>query len=171
VTDFLPLLKARNLPFRNIRCLPLILGSNDVATVGDQSNPFYICLWTYERTFGSRPYIKRARVDSDNCSASNTGRLFGDQGKFNLSRPQPAASRPAVRLFRSQIAPSTWAALLKIWLGFPTHASGGTEANNLLNSVVATGADLRNVWARGCRHVLLISTGWSEAGRICHPSA
>src|SRR6267154_2019027 len=100
VTDFLPLLQARNLPStrNNLDARRLMLGFNDVATIGNQSNPFLISVY---------------------------GQYRRERSVTRPSHPQAGTASTLDNLFSS----------------INTRVDG-TEANNLLNQLFATSADL-----------------------------
>jgi len=150
VTDFLPLLKALNLPStrNNLDAGRLMLGFNDVATVGDQSNPFLIAVYGQYRRERSvvRPSHPQAGTAStlDNLFSSiNTGRLFGDQGQVQFGPGHsPLVLDQQYGSFGANGTKQFGRHIVKFGWDFQHTRVDGTEASNLLNQLFATSADL-----------------------------
>jgi hypothetical protein len=150
VTDFLPLLKALNLPStrNNLDGRRLMLGFTDVAALGDQSNPFLVAIYGQHRRERSvaRPSHPQAGTAStlDNLFSSiNTGRLFGDQGQVQFGPGHsPLLLDQQYTSFGVNSTKQLGRHIVKFGWDFQHTGVDGTEANNLFNQLFATSADL-----------------------------
>jgi hypothetical protein len=150
VTDFLPLLQAINLPStrNNVDSRGLMLGFSDLAMLGDQANPFLLNMYAQYR--GEPSDVKPAHPEAGTAttlgnlfSSLNTSRLSGDQGQVRFGPGHTALTldQKYVSLganLAKQIGRHGW----KFGWDFQRTHVGGTEANNLLNQLFATSADL-----------------------------
>ena len=150
VTDFLPLLKALNLPStrNNLDAGRLMLGFNDVATVGDQSNPFLIAIYGQyrrERSVArpSHPQAGTASTLGNLFSSVNTGGLFGDQGQVQFGPGHSALLLgQQYGSFGANGSRQLGRHIVKFGWDYQHTGVDGSEANNLLNQLFATSADL-----------------------------
>jgi len=150
VTDFLPLLKALSLPStrNNLDSHHLMLGFNDVAMLGNQSNPFIVTVYGQYRgepsaTQPSHPLAGTASTLANLFSSVNTGQLFGDQGQVQFGSGHTLLALK--QQYGSVGANSTKQIGRHIWKAgwdFQHTRVDGTEADNLLNQLFATTADL-----------------------------
>jgi Carboxypeptidase regulatory-like domain/TonB dependent receptor/TonB-dependent Receptor Plug Domain len=150
VTDFLPLLSALSLPStrNNLESRRLMLGFNDVAVLGDRSNPFLINLYGQYRgepsvTRPSHPQAGSASTLDNLFSSLSTGQLFGDQGQIQFGPGHTALTLK--QRYVSLGANSTKQMRRHAWKfgwDFQSTRVDGTEANNLFNQLFATTADL-----------------------------
>jgi hypothetical protein len=149
-TDFLPLLQALSLPSarNDLASRHLLLGFSDAATLGDQSNPFLVVLYGQYRgepsaVRPSHPQAGTASTLGNLFSSLATGQLFGDQGQVQFGPGHtPLALRQQYLSFGAnaarQLGRHTW----KFGWDFQRTRVDGAEANNLLNQMFATTADL-----------------------------
>ena len=150
VTDFLPLLKALSLPStrNNLDTRSLMLGFSDSVTVGDASNPFLIALYGQYRgepsvTRASHPQAGSASTLGNLFSSVDTGRLFGDQGQVQFGPGHtPLILKQGYASFGVNSAKQIGKHTAKFGWDFEQTHVDGTEANNLLNQLFATAADL-----------------------------
>jgi hypothetical protein len=150
VTDFLPLLQAINLPStrNNLDSRRLMLGFSDLATLGDQTNPFLLNMYAQYR--GEPSDVKPAHPEAgiattlDNLFSSlNTGKLSGDLGQVRFGPGHTALTldQKYVSLganLAKQVGGHGW----KFGWDFQRTQVDGAEANNLLNQLFATTTDL-----------------------------
>ncbi len=150
VTDFLPLLKALSLPStrNNLASRRLMLGFNDTVTIGDQSNPFLVALYGQYRgepsvTRPSHPQAGTASTLDNLFSSINTGQLFGDQGQVQFGPGHTALIlKQQYVSFGANSTKQIGRHIAKFGWDFQRTRVDGTEANNLLNQLFATTADL-----------------------------
>jgi hypothetical protein len=150
VTDYLPLLLALNLPStrNNLSGSRLMLGFNDTATLGNQSNPLILTIYgQYRRepsvVSASHPEAGTASTLDNLFSGLTTGDLFGDQGQVQygpghtpVTLEQKYGSAGAnLALQRGH---HTW----KFGWDYQYTHVDGTEANNEFNQLFGTIADL-----------------------------
>ena len=150
VTDFLPLLQAIDLPStrNNLDSRRLMLGFSDLATLGNQADPLLLNMYVQYRGEPSRlgpahPEAGTATTLGNLFSSLNTGRLSGDLGQVRFGPGHTALTldQKYVSLglnLTKQVARHSW----KFGWDFQRTHVDGTEANNLLNQLFATSADL-----------------------------
>lgn len=150
VTDFLPLLQAIDLPStrNNLDSRRLMFGFSDLATLGDQTNPFLLNMYVQYRGEPSRvapahPEAGTATTLGNLFSSLNTGRLSGDLGQVRFGPGHTALTldQKYVSLganLAKQVGRHSW----KFGWDFQRTHVDGTEANNLLNQLFATNTDL-----------------------------
>jgi len=150
VTDFLPLLQAIDLPStrNNLDSRRSMLGFSDLATLGDQTNPFLLNIYAQYRGEPSdvapaHPQAGAATTLANLFSSLNTGRLSGDLGqvRFGPGHTTLTLDQKYVSLganLAKQFGRHVW----KLGWDFQRTRVDGTEASNLLNQLFATSADL-----------------------------
>ena len=150
VTDFLPLLQAIDLPStrNNLDSRRLMLGFSDLATLGDQTNPLLLNIYVQYRGEPSsvepaHPEAGTATTLGNLFSSLNTGRLPGDLGQVRFGPGHTALTLDQKYLslgasLANQVGHHNW----KFGWDFQRTRVDGTEANNLLNQLFATSADL-----------------------------
>lgn len=150
VSDYLPLIDAINLPSTryNTANRALMLGFNDVATLGNQSNPFLLNLYLQYRgepteITPSHPQAGPARTLDNLFSSYTTGDLFGDQGQIEFGPgfttniiDQNYVSTGAN--LGKQFGHHSW----KFGWDYQRTNVNGAEASNLFNQLFGTIADL-----------------------------
>jgi hypothetical protein len=150
VTDFLPLLQATHLPStrNNFDSRGLMLGASDLATLGDQANPFLLSIYSQYRgepsdVIPAHPEAGAASTVDNLFSSLNTGRLSGDQGQvqFGPGHTELILKEKYVSL-GANLTKLAGAHGWKVGWDFQRTAVDGTEANNLFNQLFATSADL-----------------------------
>jgi len=150
VTDYLPLLQAIHLPStrNNFDSRRLMLGASDLATLGDQANPFLLSIYVQYRGDPSEekpahPETGTASTLANLFSSLNTGRLSGDQGQVQFGPGHTALTLDEkYASFGSNLAKRAGAHEVKFGWDFQRTSVDGTEANNLFNQLFATSADL-----------------------------
>jgi hypothetical protein len=150
LTDFLPLLQAINLPSsrNNLDSRRLMLGFSDLALLGNQANPFLLDFYVQYRGEPStmqpaHPQVGTAATLGNLFSSLDTGRLSGDLGQIRFGPGHTALTldQKYVSLganLAKQLGRHGW----KVGWDFQRTHVDGTEANNLLNQLFATSADL-----------------------------
>lgn len=150
VTDFLPLLQALDLPStrNNLDSRRLMLGLSDLAMLGAPSDPVLVNLYVQYRGEPSaaspaHPAAGTASTLANLFTSLNTGQLAGDLGQVQfgpghtrLTLDQKYASLGAN--LSKQSKRHGW----KLGWDFQRTRVDGMEANNLLNQLFATSADL-----------------------------
>ena len=146
ITDFLPLQLSTNLPSTrtNTDERHLMLGGNDTATLGDQSNPFLLTWYAQYR--GEPSVIKPAhpevgpQLTADNLFSSvNTGGLFGDLGFVSVGPGfTPLDLKQKYASFGSNIAKQFGKHNWKFGWDFERTIVDGNEAKNLVEQLFAT---------------------------------
>jgi outer membrane receptor protein involved in Fe transport len=150
VTDSLPLLQAIDLPStrNNLDSRRLMFGSSDLTTLGDQTNPFLLNMYVQYRGEPSRvapahPEAGTATTLGNLFSSLDSGQLAGDLGQVRFGPGHTALTldQKYVSLganLAKQAGHHSW----KFGWDFQRTRVDGTEANNLLNQLFATSADL-----------------------------
>jgi TonB-dependent receptor-like protein len=125
-----------------------MLGFNDVMTLGDQSNPFLLTLYGQYRgdpsiSQAAHPQAGAASTLGNLFSSVNTGALFGDQGQVQFGPGHTALIlKQQYASFGASSAKQIGKHIAKFGWDFQRTHVDGTEANNLLNQLFATSADL-----------------------------
>ena len=150
VTDHLPLLQALNLPStrNDLDSRRFMLGLSDLALLGDQSNPFLLNVYLQYRGEPSdvkpaHPQAGSATTLANLFSSLNTGSLGGDLGQveFGPGHTELLLDQKYVSMgvnLARQLGRHAW----KVGWEFQRTDVDGTEADNLLNQLFATSADL-----------------------------
>jgi outer membrane receptor protein involved in Fe transport len=150
MTDFLPLLLALHLPStrNNLDFRRLMLGAGDLATLGNQASPFLLSFYAQYRGDPSdekpaHPEAGTASTLANLFSSLDTGRLSGDQGQVQFGPGHTALTlKEKYVSLGTNLAKQARAHGLKFGWDFQRTSVGGTEANNLLNQLFVTSADL-----------------------------
>ena len=150
VTNFLPLLLALNLPSTrdSFDSRRMMLGASDLATLGNQASPFLFNIYVQYRgdpsdEKPSHPESGTALTLANLFSSFETGRLSGDQGQVKFGPGHtPLTLKEKYASLGTNLAKQLRAHGLKFGWDFQRTAVDGTEANNLLNQLFATSADL-----------------------------
>src|SRR5690348_16575006 len=155
VSDFLPLLQALSLPStrNDLGSRRLMIGISDLAVLGDLSNPFLLRVYAQYRGEPSffapaHPEAGAATTLANLFSSVNTGGLSGDLGQVQFGPGHTALTldQEYVSLganFAKQLSHHGW----KFGWDFQRTLVNGAEANNLLNQLFATSADLETFGA------------------------
>ena len=150
ITDFLPLLQAIDLPSTrtNLDSRRLMVGFSDLATLGDQTNPLLLNMYAQYRGEPSRvepahPEAGTATTLGNLFSSLSTGRLSGDLGQVRFGPGHTALTLDQKYLsLGANLAKQAGRHEWKFGWDFQRTHVDGTEANNLLNQLFATSADL-----------------------------
>jgi hypothetical protein len=150
VTDFLPLSQALSLPSAryNTDGRHLMLGFNDTATLGDQSNPFVLTLFGQYRGEPSRIHAAHPEAGAGSeyfnlFSSLNTGGIFGDVAQYMagyLSTPSHIDQK--YTSFGANVAKHRGRHDFKFGWDFQRTVVDGLEATSLTNQLFATQADV-----------------------------
>jgi hypothetical protein len=150
VTDYLPLLQAIHLPStrNNLDSRRFMLGASDLATLGDQANPFLLSIYVQYRGDTSEekpahPGTGTASTLANLFSSLNTGRLSGDQGQVQFGPGHTELTlNEKYASAGSNLDKRAGAHELKFGWDFQRTSVDGTEASNLFNQLFATSGDL-----------------------------
>ncbi len=150
VNDFLPLSAALNLPSTryNLGSSHLMLGISDIATLGDQSNPW---LLNYYVQYRAEPSVKNATYPQagiantlDNLFSSlDTGELFGDLGQVSYGAGfSPLSLNQKYGSAGANVAHVIGPHTVKFgWDLMYTHVNG-IESSNFFNQLFSLQSDL-----------------------------
>ena len=125
-----------------------MLGASDLATLGDQANPFLLNIYVQYRgdtsdEKPSHPEAGTASTLANLFSSLSTGRLSGDQGQVQFGPGHTELTlNEQYTSVGSNLAKRTGAHELKFGWDFQRTSVDGTEASNLLSQLFATSADL-----------------------------
>jgi hypothetical protein len=150
VTDYLPLTSAIDLPStrNNFDSSRTMVGLSDQATLGNQENPLLLTVYAQYRADPSseepsHPQAGTALSLANLFSSLDTGRLSGDQGQIKFGPGHTALTlKGKYASSGANLAKQLGAHGIKFGWDFQWTSVDGVEANNLVNQLFVTSADL-----------------------------